>query len=224
MSVAAVKPHLLIVEDDPELGPIMCDVLSQNWKVHLAPDLANARQAVATQIFAAAVVDRRLPDGEGTEFVAELRSTGNPLPVLMLTALGEVRDRVSGLDAGANDYLVKPFDFAELEARLRALTRDFSRAEAGIEIGGWTFYPITHTVQSPYSGRVQLTETESALLSVLATHPDIAFTRPQLLSAVFERGELEGSVDTYVHYLRRKTERELIDTVRGVGYRLGTPA
>lgn len=218
------SPRLLLVEDDAKLGPIMSEVLGAEWRVTLAPDLAVAKQQALATVFDVAVVDRRLPDGDGTEFVRWLRERRSTVPVLMLTALGEVSDKVTGLDAGANDYLVKPFDFAELGARLRALTRDYAQATDGVDIGSWTFYPRHHTIESPYAGRVVLTERESALLEVLASAPDVAFTRQQLLTAVFDRGEQEGTVDTYVHYLRRKTDRTLIETVRGVGYRLGTPA
>lgn len=217
-------PRLLVVEDDPKLGPIMRDVLGLDWDVTLATDLASARAGAEAVIFAAAVVDRRLPDGDGIEFVEWLRGRGDTLPVLLLTALGEIDDKVGGLDAGANDYLVKPFDFQEVGARLRALTRDYTRRSEGVPIGSWTYFPHNGTIESPYTGRIVLTEKESALLGVLAASPDTAFTRQQLLSAVFDRGEQVGTVDTYVHYLRRKAERELIETVRGVGYRLGTPA
>ncbi|MBP1326598.1 two-component system response regulator QseB [Leucobacter exalbidus] len=215
---------LLLLEDDPKLGPIMRDILALDWEVTLATDLAAARACAEADIFDVAVVDRRLPDGDGTEFITWLRGRGSGMPILMLTALGEIGDKVSGLDAGANDYLVKPFDFQELGARLRALTRDYSRRGEGVEIGGWTYFAHNGTIESPYTGRVVLTEKEAALLGELVKQPDTAFTRQQLLTAVFDRGEQEGTVDTYVHYIRRKTERSLIETVRGVGYRLGTPA
>lgn len=217
------SPRLLVVEDDPRLGPIMRDILRLDWDVTLVTHMTDARAAVARTLFAIAVVDRRLPDGDGTEFVVWLRDHRYAMPVLMLTALGLVADKVESLDAGANDYLVKPFDFDELNARLRALTRDYSGRGPGIEIGSWTFFPDNSTIESPYSGRVLLTEKEAALLGVLAGHPDTAFTRQHLLSAVFENSEQGGTVDTYVHYLRRKTDRDLVETVRGVGYRLGTP-
>lgn len=215
---------LLLVEDDPRLGPVVRDVLAENWEVDLAPTLAEARALAQARLYAVAVVDRRLPDGDGIELVSWLRERGDAVPVLMLTALGEVRHRVEGLDAGANDYLVKPFDFEELEARLRALTRDYSGRGEGVSIGSWTFFPRNATIESPYTGRIVLTRTEADLLAVLAEHPDTAFTRAHLLSAVFDHGANAGTVDTYVHYIRRKTDQDLIETVRGVGYRLGTPA
>lgn len=217
------KPTLLIVEDDPRLAPIMGDVLGLDWDVTVVGTIAEACEALGASVFAVAVVDRRLPDGDGAEFVMWLRREGNAMPVLLLTALGEVIDKVKGLDAGANDYVVKPFEFAELNARLRALTRDYTAPARGVAIGSWTFYPHNSTIESPYTGRILLTDKEAALLDVLAAHPNMAFTRQQLLTSVSHKKEREGTVDTYVHYIRRKTDRDLIETVRGVGYRLGTP-
>ncbi len=214
---------LLIVEDDPRLGPIMREVLARDWEVCLAIDLASARELLSRRLFDAAVVDRRLPDGDGTELVTWMRRQADATPVLLLTALGTTADKVGGLDSGANDYLVKPFEFDELNARLRALTRDYTAPRDEIAIGSWSFSPYRRVVESPYTGRIVLTEKESALLAVLVRHPDMAFTRSQLLEAVFDPEDQAGTVDTYVHYLRRKTERGLIETVHGVGYRLGTP-
>lgn len=219
-----MNPRLLLVEDDPRLGPLVAEVLGTGWDVTLAVTGEAALEAAAAKYFDVMVVDRRLPGIDGTQVVATLRSRRISTPVLMLTALGEVRDRVTGLDAGANDYLTKPFDFDELTARLRALTRDYSGTGAGVEIGGWTFYPDDSSITSPYTGRVMLTEKETALLRLLASDPSRAFTRQHLLSAVFEHGEQLGTVDTYVHYLRRKTDRDMVTTIRGTGYRLGTPA
>lgn len=216
--------RLLVVEDDPRLGPIMRDVLAADWDVTLAPSAEDALEAVASALFDVMVVDRRLPGLSGEDFVRELRRRRVATPLLMLTALGEVHDRVEGLDAGANDYLVKPFEFAELGARLRALTRDYGGPRTELTIGSWIFYPQERRIESPYTGRIALTEAESALLGVLASAPERVFTREQLLSAAFERGESAATVETYVHYLRRKTDRGIIDTVRGAGYRLGTPS
>jgi two-component system response regulator QseB len=214
---------LLLVEDDPRLGPLVADMLGDDWDVSLVADGEEALRIADEQLFDVMVVDRRLPGIDGTEVVAELRRRRNGTPVLMLTALGELSDKVSGLDAGANDYLVKPFEYDELAARLRALTRNFRSEGDPISIGDWTFYPDTASVYSPYSGRILLTEKENSLLRLLANEPTTAFSRPHLLSAVFDKGEQLGTVDTYVHYIRRKTDRDLIATVRGVGYRIGTP-
>jgi two-component system, OmpR family, response regulator QseB len=223
VSLVTAQRRLLLVEDDPRLGPLVADVLGEDWDVTLVTDGEQALVAAAAALYAVMVVDRRLPGIDGASFVTELRKRRDTTPVLMLTALGALGDKVSGLDAGANDYLVKPFEFDELTARLRALTRDYASEGEALPIGEWTFYPDTATVYSPYSGRIILTETESALLALLAKAPTTAFSRAHILSAVFDHGEQLGTVDTYVHYIRRKTDRDLIATVRGVGYRIGSP-
>ncbi|MDS0198737.1 response regulator transcription factor [Microbacterium imperiale] len=215
---------LLIVEDDPRLGPIMRDVLATDWDVALAGSGEDALAAVETTTFAVMIIDRGLPRTSGLDVIREMRRRRIATPVLILTALGQVHDKVEGLDAGANDYLVKPFDFQELAARLRALTRDDTGVEVGRDIGSWVFYESDLVIESMYGERVSLTETEAALLAVLANEPTRTFSRTQLLARVFAQGESTTTVDTYVHYLRRKTQREIISTVRGRGYRLGDPA
>lgn len=211
--------RLLIVEDDARLGPIMRDVLAADWWVTLEASAEAALDTLSVHTFDALIVDRGLPGMAGEELVRELRRRRTATPILMLTALGQLHDRVAGLDAGANDYLVKPFEFDELSARLRALTRSYGGG--GYDLGSWGFYPEDLLVESPYSGSIALTETEATLLSVLAAEPDRIFSRQQLLASVFAHGESETTVDTYVHYLRRKTDRDVIRTVRGRGYQLG---
>ncbi|MGT2426681.1 response regulator transcription factor [Amnibacterium kyonggiense] len=214
-------PPLLLVEDDPELGPLMVEALSEDYAVTLVRDgdagLAGARGGD----FDVIVLDRRLPGVDGVEIVSTLRRDGVATPVLLLTALGSVADRVEGLDAGADDYLVKPFDFAELAARLRALLRVHGDEETVVRIGDWEFRPASRLIHSPYEGRKVLTETEAHLLSLFTQHPDETLPRERILREVFPSGDSVGTVDTYVHYLRRKTERDIITTVRGRGYRLG---
>lgn len=117
-------PRVLIVEDDPRLGPIMSSVLSQRWQVTLAASAEQAVDLCASSLFDVLIVDRRLPGASGIDLIRTLRLRRIATPIIMLTALGELDDWVSGLDAGADDYLVKPFEFAELEARLRAHTRN----------------------------------------------------------------------------------------------------
>lgn len=217
-------PPLLYLEDDQRLGAITRDLLALSWDVTWVASLADAKVALTDGVFSVCVFDRLLADGDATELITWMRARHDATPVLMLTALGQVRDRVSGLDSGANDYLVKPFDFEELDARLRALTRDYGSSGDGIDIGSWVFYPDRATLESPYTGRIQLTEKEARLLAVLAKEPHRVFSREQLLGAVFDRGDSLSTVDTYVHYVRRKGDRDLIQTVRGAGYQLGTPA
>ncbi|OZB81115.1 response regulator transcription factor [Microbacterium sp. 13-71-7] len=216
--------RLLIVEDDPRLGPIMREVLGTEWDVELCGTAELGLAAVLSTAYDVLIVDRRLPGINGEELVRALRRGRVATPILMLTALGELRDRVEGLDAGANDYLVKPFEFEELSARLRALTRDYGDRGEGIGIGSWRFHPDDQFIESPYTGRILLTEAETAFLQVLAAEPERTFSREYLLQAVLTRSESQGTVDAYVHYLRRKTDRDLIHTIRGSGYRLGTPA
>lgn len=215
---------LLIVEDDRRLGPLMRDVLATDWDVALVASGEDALAAVETTTFAVMIIDRGLPRTSGLDVIREMRRRRIATPVLILTALGQVHDKVEGLDAGANDYLVKPFDFEELAARLRALTRDDTGLEVGREIGSWVFYESDLVIESMYTGRVSLTETEAALLAVLSNEPTRTFSRAQLLARVFAQGESTTTVDTYVHYLRRKTQRDIISTVRGRGYRLGDPS
>ena len=219
--VSRTAPPLLLVEDDPELGPLMAEVLGEDYTVSLVRDGTEGLERARRGDFAAIVLDRRLPGLDGVGVVRELRRSGVPTPVLMLTALGSVADRVDGLDAGADDYLVKPFDFAELAARLRALRRVHGDEESVILIGDWEFRPASRLIHSPYEGRKVLTETEAQLLLLLAQHPDETLTRERILREVFPAGDSVGTVDTYVHYIRRKTERDVVTTVRGRGYRLG---
>ena len=217
------RQRILLVEDDPQLGPLVEGVLSETYDVRLVTDGERAVEAVVTEAFDALVVDRRLPGMDGTVVVRTLRDRGVVTPILMLTALGALRDRVEGLDSGADDYLVKPFEFDELLARLRALTRTYSGEGVELAVGDWRFYPESRCIYSPYDGRILLTAREAALLRVLAESPLRTFTREHILRAVFESDEQPGTVDTYVHYVRRKTAPELITTVRGEGYRLGQP-
>jgi two-component system response regulator QseB len=218
----SVRPAVLAVEDDPRLGSLLTEALEEQYEVTVVQDAEAASTAVASGGFDVLVVDRGLPGIDGVEFVRRLRHSGNSTPVLMLTALGTVPDRVAGLDAGADDYLVKPFDFDELAARLRALLRVHATADS-LPVGSWEFFPAKRAITSPFFGRVDLTPREAALVQLLAAEPERVFSRATILRRVFGPGAWPGTVDTYVHGIRRKTERALIETVRGQGYRLGDP-
>ena len=162
-----------------------------------------------------------LPAIDGVELVRRLRQRGVAAPVLILTARAAVADRVEGLDAGAQDYLVKPFEVDELLARLRALLRRTVDEATELDLGGRRLDVTGRRVVG--GGQVvDLSGREAALLEVLARRPQQVFTRPQLLAAVFDPADDPGSVDTYVYYLRRKLGRDCVTTVHGVGYRLGT--
>ncbi|BDZ51131.1 transcriptional regulator [Frondihabitans sucicola] len=217
----SARLRLLLVEDDPALGPLIEEVLSEVYDVVRHDDGRRGLIAALDGDFDVLVVDRRLPSLDGLSIVEALRRGRVTAPVLMLTALGAVGDRVDGLDAGADDYLVKPFEFDELLARLRALTRSFDGVGVTLPIGEWHFAPDERVLSSPYGGRVVLTDREADLLRVLAREPERTFSREHLLRVAFPAGEKPGTVDTYVHYLRRKSEPEIVLTVRGRGYRLG---
>lgn len=215
------RSRLLLAEDDSQLGPIMQRVLDEVYDVTLISDGAIALDVILEQHFDVLVVDRRLPSLDGVTIVESLRRAGVETPTLILTALSTVQDKVRGLDAGANDYLAKPFDFDELFARLRAIRRVTAGEGPFVRLGDWEFYPQSRAVYSPYDGRIILTERESALLRLFATHPQETYSREQILASVFSAGDTPGTVDTYAHYLRRKVDVDVVTTVRGRGYRLG---
>jgi two-component system, OmpR family, response regulator QseB len=215
------RPRLLLAEDDPQLGPLMVRVLDEVYDVVLHADGGEALEAAERGPFDVLVVDRRLPTLDGVSIVETLRRHGVSTPTLILTALGTVQDKVRGLDAGANDYLVKPFEFEELFARLRAIRRVGDGEGPFVRIGEWEFYPDSRAVYSPYDGRIILTERETEMLRLLAVHPQKTFSREEILGTVFDSTDTLGTIDTYVHYLRRKIDPDIVTTVRGRGYRLG---
>ncbi|KAA9111688.1 response regulator transcription factor [Microbacterium rhizomatis] len=219
----SLLPRLLYVEDDAEIAGMVTEVLSEVYDVDHLADGAAALTTALRENYDVMVIDRRLPGMDGVALVAAVRTARITTPILLLTALGGVSDRVEGLDAGANDYLVKPFDFEELLARLRALVRGYRAEGERRHLGDWLFVPRSGVLHSPTGLRVALTPTESSLLDVLSRSPEHVFSREELVGAVFAAGDSPGSVDTYVHYVRRKSVPEIIETVRGMGYRIGVP-
>ncbi|MBT1160857.1 response regulator transcription factor [Bifidobacterium sp. SO1] len=216
-------PAVLLIEDDPNLGSMTSEMLEPDYRVDWVETVAAARERLRAGRYDVLVVDRRLPDGDGLDLIRTLRGSGIAVPALVLTALSGVDDIVEGLDSGANDYLAKPFHFVELEARLRALLRGFHAQTAGVAIGDWLLKPGSNLIEDPDGGAVSLTTSETKLLATLAASPDHVFSRDELLSQVFSDGADAGTVDVYVSYVRGKTDRAIIDTVRGRGYRIGNP-
>lgn len=214
---------LLYIEDDPEIAAMTVEVLSDAYDVEHATDAEVGLRLALGRRYDAMLVDRRLPGMDGVDFIRAVRTAHITTPILMLTALGTVDDRVSGLDGGANDYLVKPFDYDELLARLRALRRAFRADGQRRRVGEWMFAPESQALYDPSGFRIALTATESALLELLTGSPDHVFTREEILAAVFDPADTPNSVDTYVHYLRRKAQPDIIETVRARGYRAGSP-
>lgn len=196
-------------------------LVSQGFGVEVARDGQAGLHAGLTRDFDVMVIDRGLPAIEGVDLVGRLRSKGVTTPVLILTARGALSDRVEGLDAGAEDYLTKPFEVPELLARLRALLRRHVDHAEMLSLGRRRLDIAGRRVIGDSGDDVVLTERECALLRVLAARPTRVFTRDELLDRVFE-ADTHGAVDTYVSYLRRKLGKEAITTVHGLGYRLGT--
>jgi len=221
--------HVLLVEDDPRLQRVLRRLLEDDRHVvEVAPDGRTALELVeATSGIETVILDVGLPDMSGLDVARRLRKDGRDLTILMLTARDTVNDRVSGLDAGADDYLVKPFAYEELSARLRALAR---RSEPGarrpdpILAAG----PIALDERSrrvTVDGKsIDLSPREFSLLECFLRHPGQSLTRDQLLDQAwpFSVAVTPNAVDAYVHYLRTKLgdAGAWIETVRGVGYRL----
>ncbi|MCW2551371.1 MAG: Response regulator MprA [Mycobacterium sp.] len=222
MSDRITAPRLLIVEDDRALSAMLVELFTgEGYQVDVAYDAQQGLHRGLTQRHDALIVDRGLPVRDGLELVTSLRSRGIATPILVLTARGALADRVDGLDAGAQDYLVKPFEVPELLARMRALVRR-PNGNSTLRAAGLSLDRVTRTVSRPGVGAdVELSEREAALLGVLMSTPGRIYTRGQLLSSAFEGVDNPGVVDTYVHYLRRKLGRGIVRTVHGTGYRLG---
>jgi two-component system, OmpR family, response regulator MprA len=214
--------RILVVDDEPSVRDALDRALRlDGYKVRLARDGREALNLLADEPPDAVVLDVLMPAPDGLEVTRRLRAAGDRTPVLLLTARDAVPDRVRGLDAGADDYLVKPFALEELTARLRALLRrtgtpaaeTLRLADLKLDTGG-------HTVERA-GRRIELTRTEFLLLELLLRHPRQVLTRGQIFEHVwgYDFGPSSNSLEVYVGYLRRKLgEPRLIHTVRGVGY------
>jgi two-component system response regulator QseB len=220
---APAPPRLLLVEDDRRLAGVLEDLLAdEGYVVDPARDGQQGLHLGLSRAYDVIVVDRRLPAIEGLELLRRLRGRGVATPALVLTARATVADRVEGLDAGAEDYLTKPFDAEELLARLRALRRRHPERADLLSLGRRWLDVTTRQVRDQSGGVVALSDRECALLQTLAGRPQQVFSRNSLLTLVFDDSGNPGVVETYVHYLRRKLGRSVIRTVRGLGYQLGS--
>jgi two-component system response regulator MprA len=219
--------RILVVDDEPQLRRAVERALKlEGYEVALAADGDEALEAAIDERPDAIVLDVLMPKRDGLEVCRELRKRQDRTPVLMLTARDGVSDRVDGLDAGADDYVVKPFALEELLARLRALLRRGDGREDGtLTYEDLTLDPATREVHRG-ERPVDLTKTEFALLEQLMHHPRQVLTRSQIFESVwgYDFGPTSNSLEVYIGYLRRKTEEggepRLIQTVRGVGYAL----
>lgn len=215
--------RLLVVEDDGELGELLLRAFATaGYDADLARDGQAGLHRALTRRYDALIIDRGLPAIEGLDLLGRLRRSGVPAPALILTALGTVADRVAGLDGGAEDYLVKPFELEELMARVRVLLRrPVAPAGQVLTIGEAEFDLISRTVTADDGLLVALSGRESDLLRLLAESPTRVFSRREIVASVFPESTTDTLADTYVHYLRRKLGPAVIVTVRGAGYRLG---
>jgi two-component system response regulator QseB len=215
------RPRVLVVEDNAELLRMLTAVLEdEGYAVQTALDGQRGLHLGLTRDFDAVILDRGLPAIEGVDLLRRWRTSGMTAPVLILSALGLPADRIEGLDAGAEDYVGKPFDFGELLARLRALRRRHLDTARTLPVGDRMLDLDARQLRRGGSV-IQLSERECALLAVLAGRPGQVFSRRDLVALVFTEAESEIVVDTYVHYLRRKAGRGVIRTIRGRGYQLG---
>lgn len=216
--------HLLLIEDDPSVAHgIAAGLRLHGFTVDHAETAAGADAALAASEFDVAVLDLGLPDGDGMDLLGRWRRRGADMPILVLTARDAVSDRVRGLQAGADDYLLKPFDLDELVARLHALLRrSAGRTMDRVAHGAVTFEPA--------SGRawlqgepVELSRRERTLLATLMQHPGAILSTEQLRDRLYglEQEVESNAVNVHIHHLRRKLGTGIVETVRGVGYRLG---
>jgi len=215
--------RVLVVEDDALLGDAIQAGLKQaGYAVDWMKDGMSAEQALATEPYAVVVLDLGLPRLSGLEVLRRLRSRKAPIPVLILTAMDTVDDRIKGLDAGADDYLAKPFDMGELAARLRALIRRAGgTTEPMLQLAGVKLDPAAQRVL--YRDQpVELSSREFALLHALMINAGKVMSRARLEEQLYAWGEEieSNAVEVHIHHLRRKLFPELIETIRGVGYLL----
>lgn len=213
--------RLLLVEDDPLLGDgIRAGLGQDDYTVDWFKDGRSAEAALKSEHYDLMVLDLGLPDKSGLEVLKALRIAGSDLPVLILTARDAVSDRVAGLDSGADDYMVKPFDLDELSARLRALQRRHSgRARSEISHGDIILDPAAHSVT--LAGKsIDISPREYAVLHMLLENEGKVMSRSRLEDGLYSwDGEVESNaIEVYIHHLRKKLGTSLIRTIRGVGY------
>jgi len=218
--------QILVVDDEPAVRASLERALRlEGYDIALAADGSEALAALERDDTDAVVLDVMMPGVDGLEVCRTMRRSGDRTPVLMLTARDAVSDRVAGLDAGADDYVVKPFALDELLARLRALLRRSGVSAGGqaLRFGDLELDPVSHQVKRR-DRVIELTRTEFSLLELFMLHPRQVLTRPVIFDRVwgYDFGPGSNSLEVYVSYLRRKTEAEgeprLVHTVRGVGY------
>lgn len=224
--------RILWVEDDTRLGPMIARALNEDGvDLTLVEDGAEGAERALSETWDLVMLDRRLPGLDGLSIVGKIRATGSDVPIILLTAMSDVDDRVIGLTSGADDYLVKPFAYAELLARVRLLAarsaaRRTGSMRADLAVEGVTFDQVRHVARFK-GNEVELTVREYALAALLARNAGVCVSREQIIEEVWGASEdlYDNVVDLTVSRLRRKLEGigidALITTVRGAGYQMG---
>lgn len=216
--------RVLLIEDDPTLGEAVRDqVVEDGHAVDWVRDLRDAQDSLRLAPYDLVLLDLMLPDGSGLGFLRDLRRSGDVTPVIVLTARDQVSERIAGLNAGADDYLVKPFNLLELSARIGSVARRYAgnpnpllkAGDLEVDLGARAVYR---------DGRpLELTAREWAVLEALLQHPGAIISKAQLEDRLYAFGEEveSNTIEAHVSRLRKKLGHELIHTVRGLGYRLG---
>jgi two-component system OmpR family response regulator len=215
--------RVLLIEDDYSLGEAVHDhIAAEGHAVDWMRRLEDAEAARAGVGFDLILLDLNLPDGSGLNFLRTMRRHGDATPVIILTAMDQISWRIDGLNAGADDYLVKPFDLSELSARLAAVARRYSGNPNPIIVLGGIEIDLAHRLVTKDGAPADLTSREWAVLERLLRHPGAVVSKGQLEDTLYEFGaEVESNaVEVYVSRLRRKLGQQLITTVRGLGYRV----
>lgn len=215
--------RVLLVEDDPLLGQAIRDQVSHDGhSTDYVGNLRDARSYVQAANYDLILLDLLLPDGRGIDFLRELRTHGSTVAVIILTALDQVSNRVAGLNAGADDYLVKPFDLSELSARVNAVARRYSgNPNPLITMGDLEIDLTAHRIRRD-GHTISLTASEWALLEAFIHRQDMILSKAQLEQRLYSFGDEIGSntIEVHMSRLRKKLGADLIETVRGLGYRL----
>lgn len=216
--------RVLLVEDNVDLGQAVREQIGEDGHaVDWVQTLDHAQLAIGSTPYDLILLDLMLPDGRGIDFLRRLRSAGDGTPVIILTAMDQLSDRIAGLNAGADDYLVKPFDLSELSARVAAVARRYSgNPNPQLQLGALTIDLTARTIQRA-GETIALTAREWALLDAFLQRPGALLSKSQLEERLYEFGaEIESNaVEVHISHLRKKLGFSVVDTVRGMGYRLG---
>ena len=218
--------RILLIEDDPGLGNAVRDqIAAEGHMPDLAPTLSYARDLLATMPYDLILLDLGLPDGRGIDFLKALRAKGSVTPVMILTAHDRITERIEGLNAGADDYMVKPFDLAELSARIAAVARRYAgNPNPLITLGALKIDLAAHAIHGP-TGQIDLSQREWIIFEALLQRPGQIVSKSQIEDQIYAfDSEVESNtIEVYVSRLRKKLGKDVVQTLRGMGYRLGTP-